>query len=259
MTILQAILLGIIQGLTEFLPVSSSGHLTLVQHFLGFDHLDNLIVFDLVCHLGTLLAICIFFSTEIKELFTTKKTKLLQIILGTLPLFLIVPIMKPIESLYNQLFLLGPFYLLTAAFLYIGVKWGREKPPEALKERPFKDSLWIGLSQTLALLPAVSRSGSTISTAFLLGWTKKDAVTFSFLLSIPAVLGGTTLKLAQLVFNEESTLSIATAPYLAGFMTSFLAGLLGLFLLVKLVSKEKFLYFSWYCLLLGIGVTIYFS
>jgi len=256
---LEAIILGIIQGLTEFLPVSSSGHLALGQTFFGFSNLDDFILFDLICHMGTLFSILFVFNSQIRSLFTGNRTQLFQIILGTLPLFPILLILKQVESLYSQVQLLGFFFMTTSFILWAGIKWGRVKPEAERKQHWAKDALIIGVFQTLALLPGVSRSGSTISSARLLGWKKEDATTFSFLLAIPAILGGTTLKLLQLISSEnlyQPTESLT--PYIAGFTTSFFVGIFALLLLIRLAAKEKFMYFVWYCLILGIGTTIYF-
>lgn len=257
---IEAIILGIIQGLTEFLPVSSSGHLTLAQHLLGFKDLDHYIVFDLTCHMGTLFAILYVFKDHIRNLFTGDRTKLYQIVIGTLPLFPIILILKQIESIYNKIHLLGFFFLLTAFLLWAGIKWGWVKSETNRKQSWIKDALTIGAFQTLALLPGVSRSGSTISSARLLGWKSEDAISFSFLLAIPAILGGTALKLMQLIASDESLQqSISINSYIAGFTTSFIVGIFALLLLMRLVAKEKMMYFVWYCLFLGIGTLFYLS
>lgn len=259
LSVLQAFFLGIIQGITEFLPVSSSGHLEIAQYILGLENLDQYITFDLVCHLGTLCAIFVVYATQIKKLFTNDYTRLKQVIIGTLPLFPILLILKPVESLYNKPHLLGLFFLTTAALLYTGIRWGYEKPASDKKKSWWQDAIIIGTFQTIALLPGVSRSGSTISGARLLGWEKQDAVTFSFLLAIPAILGGATLKLFQLtLLGETQQGSLDLIHYVVGFATAFFIGYLALLLLIRLASKEKFMYFVWYCLLLGLATSFYF-
>ena len=259
MSTIEAIILGIIQGLTEFLPVSSSGHLTLAQHLLSFEHLDQMIMFDLVCHMGTLIAILIIFKTQIQELFRGTNQKITQIIVGTLPLFPILLILKKIESLYDRVELLGFFFLITAFLLWMGIKYGTVKSNKERERHWIRDAFVIGIFQTLALLPGVSRSGSTISSARLLGWKTDDALSFSFLLAIPAILGGTTLKLLQLFTGQiVETSNLAWSAYFSGFITAFLFGMLALKVLIRVATNQKMMYFVWYCLILGIGSLIYF-
>lgn len=258
MTTFDAILLGLVQGLTEFLPISSSGHLKLTQHLLGMKDLDHYIIFDLICHLGTLLAIVVIFFQNIKSAFQHSRLELWQIALGTLPLFPLVLLMKPIKATYADPSYLGFFFIATACILFAGTLFGKTAPDTQIKKRPLRDAVVVGLWQAAAIFPGVSRSGSTISGARLLGWSPGEATTFSFLLAIPAVLGGTTLELYKLWTHPESAISLPFFHYLTGFLTSFLVGLFALQLLIKLVSQNKFYYFAWYCLILGLATTYYF-
>lgn len=257
MSIFEAIILGIIQGLTEFLPISSSGHLKLAQYFLQLEDLSDFILFDLVCHLGTLLAIFYLFWHEIVESFTTKKQKMVQIVLGTLPLFPLLLVLKPIKAIFNDPHYLGLCFMMTSAILYLGIKLQTIKAPTFLQKHRFRDPLLIGCFQSAAILPGISRSGSTISAAKILGWPQDAAISFSFLLAIPAILGGTFLEVLQL-FSENTPLpDIHLITYLFAFAFSFIAGYFSLSLLKKLASKEKFIYFVWYCLVVGILTTLY--
>lgn len=258
MTTIDTLILGIVQGLTEFLPVSSSGHLKLVQYLLGMKDLDHYILFDLVCHLGTLLAILIVFSGKIKDLIFKNTTCLKQVILGTLPLFPLVLLMKPIKAAYADPSYLGFFFLATAAILFLGVCFGRTKSESKLQQHSWRDALLIGTWQAVAILPGVSRSGSTISGARLLGWSPSEAVTFSFLLAIPAILGGTALELAKLWQHSGEVVQLPATHYFVGFFVSFITGFFALQLLIRIVSQNKFSYFAWYCLLLGLATTAYF-
>lgn len=258
MTTFDAILLGIVQGLTEFLPVSSSGHLKLVQYFLGLENLDHYIIFDLVCHLGTLMAILLIFSQSIRALFGNNMTRFWQVAIGTLPLFPLVALLKPIKAAYADPSYLGFFFMLTAAILFLGCRFGKTLPEPVRERHRWRDALRIGMWQAVAILPGVSRSGSTISGARLLGWDARDAVVFSFLLAIPAILGGTTLELLNLWKYPERALDLPIALYFAGFAVSFLVGLGALKLLMRLAVQNKFHYFAWYCLFLGMAVTCYF-
>lgn len=240
----EAIILGIVQGLTEFLPVSSSGHLILMQRFLGLTHLDQYVLFNLVCHLGTLVAIV---SVYFKELLQNRK-RLLLIGLATLPLFPLVFVLKPIKALFNQPQFLGYFFLITALLLYLGMRFEKSEPPPE-KER-WKGALAIGLIQACAILPGVSRSGSTISCARILGWPKEEAVTFSFLLAIPTILGGVFLE--SFTAYQEWQAGTPIAPYVAGFFTSLIVGYGTLKLLIHLVKNNGLWVFVWYCTLLAV-------
>ena len=258
MTALDAILLGIVQGLTEFLPVSSSGHLKLTQYLLGMQDLDHYILFDLVCHLGTLLAIFIVFFQNIKNVFAKDSPRFWQVAIATLPLFPLVLLMKPIKAAYADPRYLGFFFLLSALILFIGVRFGKTKPEAQLAKHPWRDALKIGLWQAIAILPGVTRSGSTISGARLMGWSANDAVVFSFLLAIPAILGGTTLEAFKLWQHPESTVHLPLSYYLLGAVFSFAIGFFALQLLIRLALQNKFYYFAWYCLILGLATTYYF-
>lgn len=252
MSIIEAILLGIIQGLTEFLPVSSSGHLELGQHLLGFTNLDKYIFFDLVCHLGTLVALLVVFAKQIRDI---QRSKLLWVIIGTLPLFPLVFFMKPIKDIFNQPQYLGYCFLFTALLLYLG---GRVRMP--FERKSWRDALVIGVFQAIAILPGISRSGATISAGRLLGWKAEEAATFSFLLAIPAILGGIMLeslhlfKGNQLIFSEVGLLQ-----YICGFLFSLGIGYVALRALMQLAAKDKFVYFVWYCMAIGVVTLVYFN
>lgn len=258
MTIWQAFLLGLIQGITEFLPVSSSGHLALGQYFLGFENLQDYILFDLVCHLGTLGAIlCVFFPL-IRESLNLQTTRFWQVVLGTLPLFPLVLILKPIKSLFDHPQLLGPCFLFSACLLFASLYW--RFPVSSPNKRKWQDPLTIGLFQAVAILPGISRSGSTISAARLLGWQKEQALQFSFLLAIPAILGGSILEGWKAWHAPVAALSAVNPwAFIVGFGTSFIVGYFALRLLIRLVIQDKWSYFAWYCLGLGILTTLYFN
>lgn len=258
MSTLEAIILGIIQGITEFLPVSSSGHLQLFQEFLGVKNLENYILFSLVCHLGTLLAILIIFAPKIKAILIESGAKMRQVILGTLPLFPLVLIMKPIKALFDQPQYLGYFFLLTSLLLYLGNRFGKSLASEKLEQKKWRDSLVIGTFQAVAVLPGVSRSGSTISAAKLLGWSQQEAITFSFLLAIPAILGGTALECWQLTKGTDIS-GMGFMQYFAGFISSFAVGYCSLLVLIRFMTGNKFMYFAWYCLFLGLATSLYFN
>jgi undecaprenyl-diphosphatase len=258
MTTWQAFLLGLIQGVTEFLPISSSGHLALGQYFLGFEHLQDYILFDLICHLGTLLAIFYVFFPLIKESLTTQTSRFWQVVLGTLPLFPLILILKPLKALFDHPQLLGPCFLLSACLLFASLYW--RLPSYSNHQRKWRDPLAIGLFQAIAVLPGISRSGATISAARLLGWQKEQAIQFSFLLAIPAILGGTVLEGWKAWHaSAAANFPIDLWTFVIGFLTSFIVGCFALRLLIRLVIQDKWIYFAWYCLGLGIATTVYFN
>ncbi len=259
MTTWQAFLLGLIQGLTEFLPVSSSGHLALGQYFLGFDHLQEYVLFNLVCHLGTLAAIFYVFYPLIKASLTTEAKRSWQIILGTLPLFPLVLVLKPLKSLFDHPQVLGPCFLVSALLLFAGQLW-RFPLREQRLYRSWQDPLVIGVFQAVAIFPGISRSGATISAARLLGWQEEQALQFSFLLAIPAILGGTILEGWQAWHaSNPSYFAINPLAFVIGFLTSFLVGCFSLWILMRLIIQKRWKYFAWYCLLLGLFITLYFN
>lgn len=252
MNSLQALVLGIIQGITEFLPVSSSGHLLMFQCFLGLDSLSNYLFFDLVCHLGTLAAILVVFRKEIFEAFRSGK-KLMQIGVALLPLFPLLLVMKQIKGAYEGIDYLGYFYLISAALLTLAV-FSKEK--EASENPPLFHFLLIGVFQALAILPGISRSGATIAAALLLGWSLPQAVRFSFLLAIPTILGGFLYEWMKHSFTETSAINFQ--DYAIGFILSFVVGGAVLLILKALKSKKMLIPFAIYCLLVGIALIITF-
>lgn len=258
MSVFDAIILGFVQGVTEFLPVSSSGHLKLVEYFLGLHNLDHYILFDLACHLGTLCAIIIVFFASIRRVLMEKSTVLWQVAIGTLPLFPLVLLMKPIKAVYADPSYLGFFFLATALILFAGTYLGKRAAEPVLVARRWRDAFYVGLWQAMAILPGVSRSGSTISGARLLGWEPKDAVTFSFLLAVPAILGGTVLELFKAWKGASEVAEGSYTLYVTGFIVSFVVGIAALRLLMIAAEKNRFSYFAWYCLLLGLATTVYF-
>jgi undecaprenyl-diphosphatase len=257
MTIWQAFLLGIVQGIAEFLPISSSGHLALGQYLLGFEHLQDYILFDLVCHLGTLIAILYVFFPLMQESLNIRCRRFWQVVLGTLPLFPLIFILKPIKSLFDQPQVLGPCFLASAGLLFASLQ--RCFPFRNQTQWP--DSFIIGIFQAIAILPGISRSGATISAARLLGWQKEQAIQFSFLLAIPAILGGAVWEGWQAWQNPHliSWNALNPWPLLVGFCTSCVVGYLSLWILIRMVIQDKWRYFAWYCLILGMVTTLYFN
>ena len=260
-------MLGIVQGLTEFLPVSSSGHLVIFENLLGFKEPE--ILLDASLHLGTLLAVCIYFRSDLLKMFqglwswlkpthdTTRRltahaSMAVMVVVGSIPTALIGLIFKdPLEKLFGAVTAVGVMLLVTG--LITGVtkfipeergKWDRLKVWMALV---------IGMAQGLAIIPGISRSGSTIVCALLLGLRREIAGRFSFLLSIPAIIGAVGLQL-----ESDAIARVGIIPLVAGFASAALVGFFALKLLMGMVKKGHFYYFAPYCLAIGI-LTIMFS
>lgn len=260
MTNAEALILGVVQGLTEFLPVSSSGHLIIFQSLFGIQDLENLLVFDLVCHLGTLASIFFFFSKRIALLFGHDLRTLIRLAIGTLPLVSIVFVLPYVEKLFNSPYWLWAPFFVTAGLLYAAQRWGHEKNEALLYKHSWRDAFIVGWVQCIAVIPGISRSGSTIAAARLLGFSKQDAVVFSFLLAIPAILGGATVEILQLIFKPEKAqlVDISLLEYAVGFFASFLTGLAALALLVRVILLDALNYFACYCLAIGLFCLLYF-
>jgi undecaprenyl-diphosphatase len=232
MQILQSILLGILQGVTEWLPISSSGHLAIAQHFFS---IQTPLFFDILLHLATVLVIIIFFR---KEIIKISPQTLTYLTIATIPIAIIGYFFQTeIEALFTNITAIAISFIIFSLFLFLSEKYPKEN------KITWKESIIIGLSQALAIIPGISRSGSTISTGLLLGIKKEDAITFSFLLAIPAILGATILHLPQATFEIS---------YLFGFFIAIIASYFTLFLLTKIIKNNKFHYFGYYCLTLGI-------
>ena len=251
MTSFQAFVMGIVQGLTEFLPVSSSGHLKLAQHFFGFENLDSFIPFDLACHLGTLLTILIVFRHEIRRILFEDRKMMALVFLGTLPLVPLFLVLSQIKEIIGSPELLGYFFLLTATLLFLGDTLAGTRPKSTTRIGKLLDVILVGISQAIAVLPGVSRSGSTISTARMLGWDASEAATFSFMLAIPTILGASLLEFKDIVEDPQLAHGIPVSAYAIGFFTSFVIGYFALKYLLHLLKGGKLTPFIWYCASIG--------
>jgi undecaprenyl-diphosphatase len=241
MSYLQALILGLIQGLTEFFPVSSSAHLKIAKFLLGIE--GDHVFFDLSCHLGTLCAVIYYFRREI--LAVNRK----QLFLALVPLVPFYFFLKPVREATSDIHFLAPFLAISAFFLFLGTKWQLSRAIS-----PFKDSAVIGTMQAVALLPGISRSAATISTARVLGWSPKEAVHFSFLLSIPTVLGAAALEGMKMVAAPPASFSFG--PCFLGFFASLGMGFLLIPRALKFLEKGNLKPFAWYCLFAAIVVTL---
>jgi len=259
MDIINAILLGIIQGLTEFLPVSSSGHLEIAKGILGSDKVaSQSMLMTVVLHFATALSTIVIFRKEVNEiikgLFLFKKNEefffALKIITSMIPAALIgVFFNDQIEELFNgNLNLVGAMLIVTGGILFLA-----DKAKYTSKEVTFLNALIIGLSQAVAILPGISRSGATISTAVLLGIDKEKAARFSFLMVVPLIFG----KITKDLFSSENIFADAIVNELTiGFIAAFITGLFACTWMIKIVKKSKLKYFSFYCFIIGFSVII---
>jgi undecaprenyl-diphosphatase len=240
-----AIILGLVQGITEFLPVSSSGHLVILQHFFGLR--ENLLLFDLLLHLATLLAVIVFFWSEILRLVGDLRTLSFILFANLLTACIALPAEKFFWQAFAQPKLVGLGFLITALWLLLPKFFSLP----AGKEINFKQSLGIGLAQGIAVMPGVSRSGATVSTALCLGLEKETAFAFSFIVSLPAILGANLLKLREISFHQTG---LRFWPVFLALIFAFLSGLLALKLFSNLIKRGNWHYFSLYCLILGLLV-----
>lgn len=262
MNIFEAIVLGVIQGLTEFLPVSSSGHLELAKAILGDTSVpEESLTFTVVLHFATALSTLVIFRKEVLEIFKglfqfkwNDELKFsLKIILSMLPAVLVgLFFEEQLESFFGgEILLVGVMLLVTALLLLLA-----DKAKNTNKEVSFVNSLLIGISQAIAMLPGISRSGATISTSVLLGIDRTRAARFSFLMVVPLIFGkiGKDVLSGDLNYQSSEILPIAI-----GFIAAFISGLVACQWMIALVKKSKLSYFSVYCAIVGliaIGYTV---
>ena len=240
--VLSGIILGFVQGLTEFLPVSSSGHLVILQSKIaGFTQPG--VLFDVILHLGTTLAVLIYFRREILKL---KFRDYVIIIIGTIPAaFAGVLFGDAIESLFTSIKVVG-FALIVTGFLNLLTDKAAEKGVELSGKRSFL----IGIAQSIATIPGISRSGSTIFAGTYLGINREAAARFSFLLSVPAVLGATGLEFIK----HPEVQDINCWIYASGFFAALVSGILSIKLVMNLLKSRNFKIFGFYCLVVGVLV-----
>lgn len=265
MTILSAILLGIVQGVAEFLPISSSGHLAILQNLFALSAGEEHMFFDVLLHLGTLISICVCYWGDIvamvREVFIVLRggrradgtpvqgnlgaaRLFLMIVVGTLPLFLVLPINDSVEQLYYITPFIGVALLLTGCMLFVSDRMAPGKRTE--KNMRFRDALIIGLCQCVATIPGLSRSGTTITAGIATGLDRGFAMKYSFLLSLPAVLGANLLSFIKALGEESIELSMVPA-YLVGLLAAMLSGIAAISLMKLIAKKSKFGWFAYYC------------
>lgn len=249
MSLLHAILLGIIQGLTEFFPVSSSAHLKLAEMFLGVSDVPT--IFHLACHLGSLLALVWFFKGEIFSLLGKNHSQLFYFFIALLPLIPSYFLLAKLRQLTSNPQFLGLFLIVTGGILLLGQ---RLRFPSGGSR--WRDVLLIGTMQSAALFPGISRSASTISCATALGWTTQESVRFSFLLAIPTIMGGSLLEMQKL-WKKGEMAQLMHTHCLVGCAVSFLVGMLVIRFAISWLEKGNLKPFAWYCVVLGILTNLY--
>ncbi len=268
---LQAVILGMIQGVTEFLPVSSSGHLVIFQHLFGLNEPE--LFFDVSVHLGTLVAVIIFFWEEIRKViisigrffrlvfkkeisfsYINEDTDLklaVLIVIGSIPtVFLGLLFHRIADQLFSSVILVGMMLLVTGSLLW-GTRWVK-KEGRSIACFSIRDALFIGLMQGVAILPGISRSGSTIAAGLFVGLSRETAARYSFLLFIPAILGAEILSLKDLPDCRVSSNPVV----ILGAVTACIVGYGALRLLLRLIKQGRLHFFAPYCWLAGITALI---
>jgi len=263
--IIQALILGMVQGLTEFLPISSSAHLVIVPELLG---VESSLAFDTLLHVGTLIAVISYFRSDLiamikaffssladiprgrfKEEIRNDQFKRLAwlILVGTIPAGLMGILLKDFfESLFSSVSAVGFFLLITGFIL-----WGVERMPRGekkTKEISFTNSLIVGIAQGCAIAPGISRSGATIATSLYLGFDREMAARFSFLLSIPAILGAALIQLKDLTAGFD----ISTGAFVGGLISAMIFSYLAIKFLMGYIKKHSLVIFAYYCWTVGI-------
>ncbi len=268
--IIQAIILGMVQGLTEFLPVSSSAHLVLVPELLG---VKSTLAFDTLLHIGTLIAVVYYFWNDVVNMiraFISSLMDLFQrnfrtglredpfkrlswlVIVGTIPAALLGIFLKDFfEGLFSSVPAVAVFLLITGFIL-----WGVERLPKGNKEVEevtFSNSLLVGIAQGCAIAPGISRSGATIATGLFLGFERELAARYSFLLSIPAILGAALVQVKDLTAGFD----LSTGVFVAGLLSSIIFGYLAIRFLMGYIKKHKLTIFAYYCWIVGVVVLLW--
>lgn len=258
MTTLQAFILGMVQGLTEFLPVSSSGHLVLFQHLFGFEEAP--LAFVVLLHIGTLVAVFIAFWDDIVAILKRPFDRLTFLILvGIIPAGLAGYFLEDYFAMaFESLLVVGIGLIFTGAILKISENYANNRILiKQAEETSFKDAIFIGIIQALAILPGISRSGLTIAAGLFAGLDRDFAARFSFLLSIPVIIGAGVLQLRNLDLGSE-TMSIL--PYATGFVSSALFGYFAIKVVLRLVRKGRLSVFSYYCWAVALfSLVMYFT
>lgn len=269
MTYFMSAIMGVVQGIAEFLPISSSGHLVLFQHFFGAEGLgDDQLFFNVLLHFGTLVAVCVYYWQDvmgmIREFFLglgdlvtgrgkghrppPERRLVAMIIVATLPLFAILLVKDYVEAAMSNVVFVSIALLATGFILFFSDRMAKGRKNE--RSATMADALVVGCAQAIGTLPGISRSGITISTGMMRGFDRTYAVRFSFLMSLPAVLGATLLELKDAI---EAGINTQQLPvYLVGMLVAAVVGYFAIRLVNLLASKGKFGCFAYYCWAVGL-------
>ncbi len=248
-SLFEAVILSVIQGITEWFPISSSGHLALMQEIFGFQNLAFLVFL----HFSSILAIIVVFRKDIIKLLNLKEKENLKyirnLIIALIPAGIIGLVFKDsIESLFSNVVFLGFFFIFSGIFIY-STKFAKGK-----KEKiGLLDSIFIGIFQAIAILPGISRSGFTISSGLFRGLKKQTAITFSFLLAIPLIFGAFILEIKDLAASD-----ISLNIFLISFIICFLVSLFVIKLLIRIIKQNKFYLFGYYNIIMGILILVWY-
>lgn len=273
MTYFEAIILGLVQGLAEFLPISSSGHLALLQQFFGIEG-DNVLIFSILLHVGTLISVFIVYWKDIwelilelcltfKDIFTGKGLRLNErpirklgvlIIVSTIPTGLIGVIGGDFfDSLYTSIVPIGIGLIVTGCLLFVAERMGDTK--RTIEKMNYRNAIFIGIIQGVAICPGVSRSGSTMFASLICGLERKFAAKYVFLISIPAIMGSAVFEIPDAI--EAGLDPSLLGPILVGMVVAAVSGLLAIKTMIKLITDKKLNYFSYYVWILGAAVVLY--
>ena len=273
MEILKTFLLGIIQGLTEFLPISSSGHLTIFQEIFGMGGMEDKVLLDVLLHIGTLVSVFLVFWKDIKLLFlelfrlirdifhgkanlkNPYRRMIVMLIVATLPLIVAVIFKDQVEEFFHNLTLVGFALIVTGFVMFISDRLPRGKLTS--RNAPYRSSLLVGIAQMIAIVPGISRSGSTITAGLAVGYTRKFAAKFSFLMSIIAIMGAAVVQVPDAVSMINTTSWYELTGYLLGMVGAAVSGIFAIKFLVNLINKGKFHIFAYYCWAVGLAVLLY--
>ncbi len=258
MEIWQGIVLGAVQGVAEFLPISSSGHLILLQRWLGLPEVPN--TFDILLHIATLIPIFIVLFKEIISIFKKPLNKLWYLIIATIPAAVLgIFLDDPIESVFKagdnlSAILLGATFLLTAVELFIAERV--QKKTETALPLSYKSSAIMGAAQAVALVPGLSRSGTVICAGTFAKVNREDNANFAFIMSIPVILGALAWKGLKLALGKETLVSVGVWPLVLGMLTAMVVGYLSIKFMLRLIKKVDYKWFSLYLVLLAIACVV---
>lgn len=273
MNIFESILLGLIQGLSEFLPISSSGHLALLQYFFGIEG-ESVLIFAVLLHFGTLIAVLIVYRKDIweliielgraiKDIFTGKGLNVnanenrrlgYMIIVATIPVVIIGLLFNDFfKEAYTNILMIGICLIITGTFLWIAER--QASGYKGIREMRFRDAVFVGVLQCIAMLPGISRSGATIVGGLFAGLNRELAVKFAFLISIPSVIGAVILETPAAI--EQGLAGELLIPVIIGVVIAGISGFIAIKTMIKIVSNKKLFYFSFYTWIVGIAIVTY--